>query len=85
MKLNLVAEFISVSQLLKNIQGTPTYYSQEPISNRISLWLKNVSAKKITIPAKTVIFQGQMSNNIPKLYASLEGMSMITKQEEGGS
>ena len=60
---------ITYTQLLNSTQCTPTYCNLEPGSNRISVGLRNASAKKITIPAKAVICQVQLMNLVPQLYA----------------
>ena len=85
MRLNLTAGLIAHSQLSSSNQCTPTYCNQESSSSRITVGFRNVSAKKITIPAKAVIFQMQLANRVPKLYAEVEQMSTEAKQEEDKS
>ena len=54
MKLNLIAEPYNNSQLPSNIQCTPTYCTLEPGSNQVTVGLRNISARKITVPSKTI-------------------------------
>ena len=52
-KLNLIAEPFKNSQLPSNLQCTPTYCNLEPGSNRVTVGLRNISARKITVPSRT--------------------------------
>ena len=56
--------------------------NSEPGSNKISVGLRNVSVKKITIPAKAVISQVQLANMVSKLCAPVGQMSTEANQEE---
>ena len=67
LKLNLIAEPFKNSQLPSNIQCTPTYCTLEPGSNRVTVGLRNISARKITVPSKTIICQIQIANIIPPM------------------
>ena len=49
------------------MQCTPTYCNLEPGSNRVTAGLRNVSAKQITIPSRTVVCQIQLANMVPKI------------------
>ena len=54
MRLNLVAEPSACTQLPSSVQCAPTYCILEPGSNRVTVGLKNISAKAITIPSRMV-------------------------------
>ena len=56
-KLNLIAELFKDSQLPSSIQCTPAYCNFEPGSNRVTIGLRNVSARKITVPSRTIVCQ----------------------------
>ena len=71
-KLNLIAEPFKDSQLLSNIQCTPTYCTLESGSNRITIGLRNISARKITVPSKTIVCQIQLANMVPPIQTSKE-------------
>ena len=45
--------------------------------------LRNVLAKKITIPAKAVICEVQIAKTVSKLYAPVEQMFTEGNQEDG--
>ena len=49
------------------MQCTPTYCNLEPGSNRVTVSLRNVLAKQITIPSRTVVCQIQLANMVPKI------------------
>ena len=53
MRLNLIAEPSDCTQLPASVQCTPTYCTLEPGPNRVSVGVKNISSRAITIP-----FQG---------------------------
>ena len=55
MRLNLIAEPSESMQLPPNVQCASTYCILEPGSNRIAIGLRNVSAKFIIIPSRTVV------------------------------
>ena len=85
MRLNLIAVPISDSQLCNSIQCIPTCCILEPGSSGITIGLRNVSAKKITIQAKVVICQMHLANMVAKLYASVGQVSREANKEEDGS
>ena len=51
MRLNLIAESSSGTQLTSGVQCTPTYCTLEPGSSRVSVGLRNLSSRSITIPS----------------------------------
>ena len=67
MKLNLIVEPSEKNQLPSNVQCTHTYWNLEPGSNMVTVGLRNVSAKQITIPSRTVVCQIQLANIVPKI------------------
>ena len=67
MKLNLIAEPSENNQLPPCGQCTPTYCNLEPGSNWVTVGLRNVSTKQITIPSRTVVCQIQLANMVPKI------------------
>ena len=66
-KLNLIAEPSENNQLPSSVQSTPTYCNLEPGSNRVTVGLRNVSARKITVPSRTIVCQIQLANMVPNL------------------
>ena len=72
LKLNLIAEPFKTSQLPSNIQCTPTYCTLEPCSNWVTVGLRNISARKITVPSKTILCQIQLANIIPPMNTSTD-------------
>ena len=72
LKLNLIAEPFKDSQLPSNIQCTPTYCTLEPGSNRVTVGLRNISARKIIVLSKTIVCQIQLANIIPPMPTSKE-------------
>ena len=71
-RLNLIAEPFKDSQLLSNIQCTPTYCNLEPGSKRVTVGLRNISTRKITVPSRTIVCQIQLSNMVPPIQTSKE-------------
>ena len=57
MRLNLIAESPSGTQLPSGIQCTPIYCTLEPGSNRVAVGLRNLSSRSITIPLWSVVGQ----------------------------
>ena len=55
MRLNLIAEPSNCTQLPASVQCTPTYCTLEPGSNRVSVGVKNISSRAITIPSRVVV------------------------------
>ena len=82
LKLNLIAEPFKNSQLPSNIQCTPTYCTLEPGSNRVTVGLRNISARKIIVPSKTIICQIQIANIIPPMNTSTNQIPF--RRKEGG-
>ena len=72
LRLNLIPEPSKNSQLPSNIQCTPTYCTLEPGSNRVTVGLRNISARKITVPSKTILCQIQLANIIPPMNTSTD-------------
>ena len=70
LKLNLIAAPFKNSQLPSNIQCTPTYCTLEPCSNRVTVGLRNISARKIKAPSKIIVCQLQLANIIPPMQTS---------------
>ena len=61
MRFNLIAESSSSTQLPSGVQCTPTYCTMEPDSSHVSVGLRNLSAKPITIPSQSVVGQLQQA------------------------
>ena len=70
MRLNLVAEPSDCTQLPSSVQYAPTYCILEPGSNRVAVGLKNISAKAITVPSRTVMGRLQQARMVPDYKAS---------------
>ena len=70
MKLNLIAEPPENNQLPPSVQCTPTLCNLEPGSNKVTVGLRNVLAKQITIPSRTVVCQIQLVNMVPEIQTS---------------
>ena len=66
MKLNLIAKPSENNQLPPSVQCTPIYCNLEPGSNQLTVGLRNVSAKQVTIPSRAVACQIQLANMVPK-------------------
>ena len=47
------------------MQCAPSYCILEPVSNRVAVGLRNVLAKAITIPSRTVVGQLQQARMVP--------------------
>ena len=82
LKLNLIAEPFKDSQLPSNIQCTPSYCTLEPGSNQVTVGLRNISARKITIPSKTIVCQLQLANIIPPMHTPTEQHPSEVKRED---
>ena len=65
--LNLIAEPFEDNQLPSRVQGTPTYCNLELGSNRVTVGLRNVSARKITVPPRTIVCQIRLANMVPNI------------------
>ena len=82
-RLNLSGEpFNKDSQLPSNIQCTPTYCNLEPGSNRVTVGLRNISARKITVPSRTIVCQIQLANMVPTIQTSKEQPPIEIKRED---
>ena len=64
-RLNLIAEPSNCTQLPASVQCTPTYCTLEPGSNRVSVGIKNISSRDITIPTKVVVGRLQQARMVP--------------------
>ena len=65
MRLNLIAEPSNCTQLPTSVQCTPTYCTLQPGSNRVSVGIKNVSSRAITIPSRVVVGRLQQARMVP--------------------
>ena len=65
MRLNLIAEPSNCTQLPASVQCTPTYCTLEPGSNRVSVGIKNISSRAITIPFRVVVGRLQQARMVP--------------------
>ena len=81
-RLNLIAEPIKDSQLPSNIQCTPTYCNLEPGPNRVTVGLRNNSARKITVPSRTIVCQIQLANMVPPIQTLKEQPPTEIKRED---
>ena len=72
MRLNIIAEPSEINQLPHSVQCTPAYCNLEPCSNWITVGLRNVSAKQITIPSRVVVCQVQLAKMVPKIQTPKE-------------
>ena len=77
MRLNLIAESSSGIQLPSGVQCSPTYCTLEPGSNRVSVGLRNLSSRSITIPSQSVV--GQLKQ------ATIQKVQTSGKQNKQGS
>ena len=69
MRLNLITESSSSTQLPSGVQCTPTYCTLEPGSGRVAVGLRNLSSRSITIPLQSVVGQLQQAT-IQKVQSS---------------
>ena len=69
------------NQLPSSVQCTPTYSNLEPGFNRVTVGLRNVSAKQITVPSRTVVHQVQLTNMVPKLQTPTEQHPSENKED----
>ena len=60
-RLNLIAEASNGTQLPSGVQCTPTYCTMEPGSSWVSVGLRNLSSRPITIPLQSVVGQLQQA------------------------
>ena len=64
-----IVEFHNGTQLPSGIQCTPSYCTMEPGSSRVSVGLRNLSARPITIPLRSVVGHLKQAT-IQKVHAS---------------
>ena len=76
MRLNLIAESSDGTQLPSGVQCTPTYCTVEPGSSRVSVGLRNVSSRSITIPSRSAVGQLQQ--------AAIQKVQISGKQNKQG-
>ena len=81
-RLNLITEPFKDSQLHSSIQCTPSYCNLKPGSNRVTVGLKNVSARKITVPSRTIVCQIQLANMVPPIQTPKEQPPTENKKED---
>ena len=81
-RLNLIAEPFKDCQLPSSIQCTPTYCNLEPGSNRVTVGLRNISARKITVPSRTIVCQVQLANMVPPIQTPKEQAPTENKKED---
>ena len=67
MRLNLIAECSTSTQLPRSVQCAPTYCTLETGSNRVAVGLKNISSRPIKIPSGTGVGQLQQAKMVPKI------------------
>ena len=84
MRLNLIAESPNGTQLLSGVQCTPKYCILEPGSSRVSIGMRNLSSRSITIPLQSVVGQIQQAT-IQKVQLSGEQIIRVPlgKREPG--
>ena len=81
-RLNLIAEPFKDSQLPSNIQCTPTYCNLEPGSNRVTVSLRNISARETTVPSRILVCQIQLANMVHPIQTSKEQPPAEIKRED---
>ena len=81
LKLNLISEPSENNQLPSSVQCTPTYCNLEPGSYRVTVGLRNVSTKQITVPPMTVVCQIQLTDMAPKLQTPTEQHPSENKED----
>ena len=69
MRLNLIVESHNGTQLPSGIQCTPSYCTMEPGFSRVSVGLRNLSARPISIPLHSVVGHLQQATT-QKVHAS---------------
>ena len=67
MRINLITEPSEINQLPPNVQCTPTYCNLDQGSNRVTVGLRNVSAKQITVPSRALVCQVQLASMVAKI------------------
>ena len=83
-KLNLIAQPFEDNQVPSSVQYTPTYCNLEPGSNRVTVVLRNVLARKITVPSRTIVCQIQLANMVSNIQTP-KGQDLSENKEEDDS
>ena len=78
----MIAEPFKASQLPSSVQCTQTYCNLEPGSNRVTVGLRNISARKITLPSMTIVCQVQLANMAPNIQTPKEQTLSENKMED---
>ena len=81
-KLNLITEPFKDSQLPSSVQCTPTYCNLTPVSSRVTVGLRNISARKITVPSRTIVCQVQLANMVPPIQTPKEQTLSKNKKKD---
>ena len=81
-KLILIAEPFIDSQLPSSVQCTPSYCNLDPGSNRVTVGLRNILARKITVPSWTILCQVQLANMVPNIQTPKEQALSENKKED---
>ena len=80
--LNLIAEPFKDSQLPSRVQCTPNYCNLEPGSNSVTVGPRNISARKITVPSRTIVCQIQLANIVPNIQTTKSQALLENKKED---
>ena len=83
-KLNFIAEPFKDNQLPSSVQCTPTYCSLEAGSNSITVGLRNILARKITVPSRKIVCQIQLANMVPNIQTP-KGQDLSVNKEKDES
>ena len=79
-KFNLTTEPFKDSQLPSNVQCTSSCCNLEPGFNRVTVGLRNISSRKITVPSR--ICQIQLATMVPPIQTSKEQPPTEIKKED---
>ena len=82
-KVHIIVEGSQESKLPSSILVTNTYGQLQAGSSRVHCGIRNVSAKAVTIPAKTIIGEVSAANKIPDILLPKPGFS--EREQEQGS
>ena len=80
----MIVEPFEDNQLPSSVQCTPIYCNLEPGSNRVTVGLRNVLARKITVPSRTIVCQIQLANMVPNIQTP-KGQDLLENTEEDDS
>ena len=83
-RLNLIAEPFKYNKLPTSVQCTPTYCNLEPVSSGVTLGLRNISARKISVPSRTIVRQIQLANMVPNIQTP-KGQDLSENKEKDES